>query len=74
FQQNYSVLSETDIKQHQADDMNRVSTVLSISKSEACALLRSYNWSVSKVHDEWFVDEARVRTAVGLPEKQNEMP
>ncbi|KAE8819229.1 putative E3 ubiquitin-protein ligase ARI8 [Hordeum vulgare] len=73
-QQNYSVLSETDIKQHQADDMNRVSTVLSISKSEACALLRSYNWSVSKVHDEWFVDEARVRTAVGLPEKQNEMP
>lgn len=26
------------------------------------------------MHDEWFVDEARVRTAVGLPEKQNEMP
>jgi hypothetical protein len=26
------------------------------------------------VHDEWFVDEARVRTAVGLPEKQIEMP
>uniref|UniRef100_A0ACD5ZHG5 Uncharacterized protein n=1 Tax=Avena sativa TaxID=4498 RepID=A0ACD5ZHG5_AVESA len=73
-QQNYSVLSEADIKQHQADDMNRVSTVLSISKAEACALLRSYNWSVSKVHDEWFVDEARVRTAVGLPEKQIEMP
>jgi hypothetical protein len=44
FQQNYSVLSEDDIKQHQADDMNRVSTVLSISKAEACALLRSYNW------------------------------
>jgi hypothetical protein len=25
--------------------------------------------SVSKVHDEWFADEEKVRKAVGLPEK-----
>ncbi|XP_062226031.1 probable E3 ubiquitin-protein ligase ARI8 [Phragmites australis] len=73
-QQNYSILSEPDIKQRQEDDINRVSTVLSISKSEACVLLRNYNWSVSKVHDEWFADEERVRKVVGLPEKRIGMP
>uniref|UniRef100_K3Y639 RBR-type E3 ubiquitin transferase n=1 Tax=Setaria italica TaxID=4555 RepID=K3Y639_SETIT len=73
-QQNYSILSEVDIKQCQEDDINRVSTVLSISKSEACVLLRNYNWSVSKVHDEWFADEERVRKVVGLPEKHMELP
>ncbi|XP_062183789.1 probable E3 ubiquitin-protein ligase ARI8 [Phragmites australis] len=72
-QQNYSILSEADIKHRQEDDINRVSTVLSISKSEACVLLRNYNWSVSKVHDEWFADEERVRKVVGLPEKHIEM-
>ncbi|CAN6268355.1 unnamed protein product [Urochloa humidicola] len=73
-QQNYSILSEVDINQRQEDDINRVSTVLSISKSEACVLLRNYNWSVSKVHDEWFADEERVRKVVGLPEKHIELP
>jgi len=73
-QQNYSILSEVDIKQRQEDDINRVSTVLSISKSEACVLLRNYNWSVSKVHDEWFADEEHVRKIVGLPEKHMELP
>ncbi|XP_020407931.1 uncharacterized protein [Zea mays] len=73
-EQNYSILSEVDIKRHQEDDINRVSTVLSISKPEACVLLRNYNWSVSKVHDEWFADEERVRKVVGLPEKHIEMP
>ncbi|CAL5016191.1 unnamed protein product [Urochloa decumbens] len=69
-----SILSEVDINQRQEDDINRVSTVLSISKSEACVLLRNYNWSVSKVHDEWFADEERVRKVVGLPEKHTELP
>lgn len=73
-QQNYCILSEAGIKQRQEDDINRVSTVLSITKSQACALLRSYNWSVSKVHDEWFADEERVRNVVGFPEKCIEMP
>uniref|UniRef100_A0A0D9W6L3 RBR-type E3 ubiquitin transferase n=1 Tax=Leersia perrieri TaxID=77586 RepID=A0A0D9W6L3_9ORYZ len=73
-QLNYSILSEADIQQRQEDDINRVSTVLSISKSEACVLLRNYNWSVSKVHDEWFADEEHVRKVVGLLEKRIEMP
>ncbi|ESR41950.1 hypothetical protein CICLE_v10012327mg [Citrus x clementina] len=55
--------------QRQEEDITRISTVLSISKVAASILLRFYNWSVSKVHDEWFADEERVRKAVGLLEK-----
>ncbi|CAB4316132.1 unnamed protein product [Prunus armeniaca] len=69
YQQNYTVLTEADIRQHQEEDIMRISTVLSISKVSASTLLRYYSWSVSKVHDEWFADEEKVRRAVGLPEK-----
>ncbi|KAF8391837.1 hypothetical protein HHK36_022175 [Tetracentron sinense] len=68
-QQNYSILSEADILQRQEEDVIRVSTVLSIVKVSASILLCHYNWSVSKVHDEWFADEEKVRKAVGLLEK-----
>ncbi|XVF07047.1 hypothetical protein REPUB_Repub06bG0103300 [Reevesia pubescens] len=69
YQQNYTILSEVDIRHHQEDDIMRISTVLSISKVEAGILLRYYSWSVSKVHDEWFADEEKVRRSVGLLEK-----
>uniref|UniRef100_A0A804Q878 E3 ubiquitin-protein ligase ARIH1-like UBA-like domain-containing protein n=1 Tax=Zea mays TaxID=4577 RepID=A0A804Q878_MAIZE len=73
--QNYSILSEVDIKRRQEDDINRVSIVLSISKPEACVLLRNYNWSVSKVHDEWFADEERVeRIHKGVFNRKVNMP
>ncbi|XP_019155749.1 PREDICTED: probable E3 ubiquitin-protein ligase ARI7 isoform X1 [Ipomoea nil] len=68
-QRNYTVLKEEDIRQRQEDDITRISTVLSISREEACLLLRRYNWSVNKVHEEWFSDEERVRKLVGLLEK-----
>ncbi|KAL9263486.1 putative E3 ubiquitin-protein ligase ARI8 [Drosera capensis] len=64
--QNCSILEEADICLRQEDDITRVSTVLSISRVDASILLRHYNWSVSKVHDEWFADEEKVRRAVGL--------
>lgn len=69
-QQHYTVLSEADIRQRQEDDIVMISNVLSISKVVASILLRHYNWSVSKVHDEWFADEEKVRRTVGLLEKQ----
>ncbi|KAK8541830.1 hypothetical protein V6N12_014451 [Hibiscus sabdariffa] len=69
-QQNYTVLSEVDIRQRQEDDITRISTVLSISKVEAGILLRHYNWNISKVHDEWFADEEKVRMSVGLLDKR----
>ncbi|KAL4609825.1 hypothetical protein ACB092_08G008800 [Castanea dentata] len=69
YQQSFTILSEADIRQRQEDDIMRILTVLSISKVAASILLRYYNWSVSKVHDEWFADEEKVRRAVGLLEK-----
>ncbi|CAN0859886.1 Probable E3 ubiquitin-protein ligase ARI7 [Linum grandiflorum] len=68
-QQNYTILSEVDIRRRQDDDVARIATVLSISKVAASILLRYYNWSVSKVHDAWFADEEKVRKAVGLLEE-----
>ncbi|CAN0923097.1 Probable E3 ubiquitin-protein ligase ARI7 [Linum grandiflorum] len=65
-QQSYTVLKEDDIKQRQEDSITRVSTVLSISRVDATILLCHYNWSVSKVNDEWFADEDTVRRTVGL--------
>ncbi|XP_074567402.1 putative E3 ubiquitin-protein ligase ARI8 [Curcuma longa] len=72
-QQNYTILSEADIRLRQEEDISRISTVLSIPISEACILLRHYNWSVSRVHDEWFANEDNVRKVVGLLEKPSEM-
>ncbi|CAN7122619.1 unnamed protein product [Brassica rapa subsp. narinosa] len=68
-QQNYSVLSEEDICKLQEEDISRVSSVLSISTISSAILLRHYNWCVSRVHDEWFADEEKVRHAVGLLDK-----
>ncbi|CAM6037537.1 unnamed protein product [Sphagnum compactum] len=65
---NYYVLSEKDIQQRQEEATNTIINVLSISHSDASALLRHFRWSVSKVNDEWFADEVRVRATVGLVE------
>ncbi|KFK31185.1 hypothetical protein AALP_AA6G079600 [Arabis alpina] len=62
----YVALKEADIQKHQRDDIEQVSTILSISQAEAIALLLHYRWSVSKIEDEWFTDEARVRSLVGI--------
>ncbi|KAL3523288.1 hypothetical protein ACH5RR_016122 [Cinchona calisaya] len=67
-QPNYSILSEADIHQRQEENITQISVVLSISRIAASILLRHYNWSVSKVNDEWFADEEKVRRLVGLLE------
>uniref|UniRef100_A0A7N1A051 RBR-type E3 ubiquitin transferase n=1 Tax=Kalanchoe fedtschenkoi TaxID=63787 RepID=A0A7N1A051_KALFE len=68
-QLSYTILSEVDIRSRQEEDIMRVSNVLSISPVSASILLRQYNWSVSKVHDEWFANEEKARKVVGLLEK-----
>lgn len=68
--ENYVVLSPDDIRRLMDDDISKVSCVLSVSRTEASALLRRYNWSVNKVHEEWFADESSVREAVGLKIQQ----
>ncbi|XP_043693878.1 probable E3 ubiquitin-protein ligase ARI8 isoform X1 [Telopea speciosissima] len=68
-QQNYTILSEEDIRRHQEEDITTISMVLSISKAWSSILMRHYNWSTSKVHEAWFADEEKVRKAVGLLEQ-----
>ncbi|CAH2073008.1 unnamed protein product [Thlaspi arvense] len=67
-QVNYVCLKEEDIRRNQKDDIGQVSTVLSLSEVEASILLLHYQWSVSKVNDEWFADEERVRSSAGILE------
>ncbi|KAJ0972327.1 hypothetical protein J5N97_020286 [Dioscorea zingiberensis] len=74
YQKNYTILNEADIQQRQEEDITRVSAVLSISRVASCILLRHYNWSVNKVHDEWFADEENVRKVIGFLEKPIEIP
>ncbi|KAK4480202.1 hypothetical protein RD792_013264 [Penstemon davidsonii] len=72
--QNYTILNEDDIRQCQEENITKISTVLSISRVDAGILLRHYNWSVSKVNDEWFADEEKVRKTVGLLENHVPLP
>ncbi|KAG2308814.1 hypothetical protein Bca52824_028562 [Brassica carinata] len=65
-QLSYVVLKEEDIHEHQRTDIEQVSTLLSINQYEAIALLVHYQWSASKVEDEWFTDEDKVRKSVGI--------
>ncbi|GFP95785.1 probable E3 ubiquitin-protein ligase ari8 [Phtheirospermum japonicum] len=72
--QNYTILNEDGIRQCQEESISKISTVLSISRVAAGILLRHYNWSVSKVNDEWFADEEKVRKTVGLLENHFPLP
>ncbi|KAL7109972.1 hypothetical protein ACP275_06G208000 [Erythranthe tilingii] len=72
--QNYKILNEDDIRECQDKSITKISTVLSISRDAAGVLLRHYNWSVSKVNDEWFADEEKVRKTVGLLENHIPLP
>jgi ariadne-1 len=44
-----------------------VAEVLSIPSSLAAVLLWHFKWRTSRVKDEWFSNDRRVRDAVGLP-------
>ncbi|XP_024357767.1 probable E3 ubiquitin-protein ligase ARI8 isoform X1 [Physcomitrium patens] len=68
-QTNFTILSEKDIRQRQDEAVSTITNFLSISPADAGVLLRHFKWSVSKVNDEWFADEERVRASVGLLEK-----
>ncbi|CAO2192312.1 unnamed protein product [Urochloa humidicola] len=65
-EQTFAVLSEEDISERQEEDISKVSSVLSIEREEACVLLHHYKWNISKLSDEWFADEEKVRHTVGL--------
>ncbi|CAH9072171.1 unnamed protein product [Cuscuta europaea] len=63
---NFTILTGDDIRRLMEDDIAQVIAVLSVSKAEASALLRRYNWSVNRVHEEWFADEEKVQKELGM--------
>ncbi|KAL5231729.1 hypothetical protein ABZP36_030505 [Zizania latifolia] len=65
-EQRYIVLTEKDINERQKEDISKVSAVLSIRREEASVLLYYFKWNISKLSDEWFADEEKVRDTVGL--------
>ncbi|KAH7365643.1 hypothetical protein KP509_18G039300 [Ceratopteris richardii] len=65
----YTVLTEEAITERQDAAIESVASVLSISRAQACLILRKHEWCVSRVNEEWFADESRVRNCVGLIEK-----
>ncbi|KAL6218967.1 hypothetical protein ACLB2K_012174 [Fragaria x ananassa] len=67
--ENYTVLKEEEIAKLQDSCTADVSTVLSISKSDACLLLPRFHWRVEELKDEWFADEDKVREDAGLLKK-----
>nr|CAB3481602.1 unnamed protein product [Digitaria exilis]CAB3483687.1 unnamed protein product [Digitaria exilis] len=73
-EQTFAVLSEEDISERQEEDISKITSVLSITKEEACVLLHHYKWNISKLSDEWFADEEKVRHTVGLLLNGNDRP
>ncbi|KAK3122296.1 hypothetical protein QOZ80_8BG0667720 [Eleusine coracana subsp. coracana] len=65
-EQRFVILSEKDISERQEEDIGKVTAVLSITREEACVLLHHYKWDISKLNDEWFGDEEKIRNIVGL--------
>nr|XP_034570064.1 probable E3 ubiquitin-protein ligase ARI10 [Setaria viridis] len=63
----YAVLTEDAILDRQQKAAADVAEVLSIPSSFAVVLLRHFKWRTSRVKEEWFSDERRVRDAVGMP-------
>ncbi|KAL7109202.1 hypothetical protein ACP275_06G160800 [Erythranthe tilingii] len=66
----YTIVDENRIRQLQDKDISEVCTLLSVSRSLACTLLRRNNWSKNSVFDEWFADEKQVRWSLGLLQKR----
>ncbi|XP_020402231.1 probable E3 ubiquitin-protein ligase ARI8 isoform X1 [Zea mays] len=73
-EQTFVVLNEEVISERQEEDVSKVSAVLLITREEACALLHHYKWNISKLSDEWFADEEKVRHTVGLLLNGNHEP
>ncbi|EYU26069.1 hypothetical protein MIMGU_mgv1a026573mg [Erythranthe guttata] len=65
----YTMVDENRIRQLKDKDISEVCTLLSVSRSFACPLLRRNNWSKNSVFDEWFADEKQVRWSLGLLQK-----
>ncbi|XP_021896357.1 probable E3 ubiquitin-protein ligase ARI7 [Carica papaya] len=62
----FTIFTEINVLQQVKIDIEEVSIVLSIPKSQACILLLNHNWNTDEVYDKWFSNEREVRERVGL--------
>ncbi|KAL5206085.1 hypothetical protein ABZP36_034294 [Zizania latifolia] len=66
-EQSYAVLREGDVRARQEEDTAKIMEILSVPSGFATVLLRHYKWRADQLQDEWFLDDRRIRDAVGLP-------
>ncbi|GJZ12119.1 probable E3 ubiquitin-protein ligase ARI8 [Tanacetum coccineum] len=65
-EKSYVILKQDELDKRQQEEIEKVTSVLSISNDDACILLLKYNWSATNVNEAWFEDEVKVRESVGL--------
>ncbi|GKC01896.1 zinc finger, C6HC-type containing protein, partial [Tanacetum coccineum] len=65
-EKSYVILKQDELDKRQQEEIQKVTSVLSISNGDACMLLLKYNWSATNVNEAWFEDEVKVRGSVGL--------
>ncbi|XP_050233757.1 probable E3 ubiquitin-protein ligase ARI8 [Mercurialis annua] len=67
---NYEILTVAKLEKRQEDEISKVSTSLSIPRNAATLLLHHYRWTDTKLFDDWFDDEDKVREEAGLLNKE----
>ncbi|GJR18593.1 zinc finger, C6HC-type containing protein [Tanacetum coccineum] len=65
-EKSYVILKQDELDKRQQEEIEKVTSVLSVSNDDACMLLLKYNWSAINVNEAWFEDEVKVRDSVGL--------
>ncbi|KAK4380750.1 hypothetical protein RND71_002612 [Anisodus tanguticus] len=70
-QKNYKILKDTDILQLLKEDIEKISTILSIPRDVSLALLHLFNWNVNRANEEWFTNEHEVRKSIGMLSNNN---
>ncbi|MCD7462107.1 hypothetical protein HAX54_047808 [Datura stramonium] len=63
---NYTILKGSDIRQLVKEDISKTSAILSVPTDVSVALLRHYNWNISRANEEWFASESKVRKSIGM--------
>lgn len=66
----YTIITEERIRQLQDDLISGVSSLVCVSRGQACTLLLQTNWDLDILLSKWFTDEERIRKSIGLSAEQ----
>ncbi|KAK2381400.1 RING/U-box superfamily protein [Trifolium repens] len=69
----FSVLTESDIKRLQNEDIDHISSILSLSKPTSSLLLSHFNWNITQVMESWFDNPQKVQKITGLSSNQHQL-